>query len=142
MLNPKRPGCASEDKDLAAVGVAFKLALALTRAMGGNENLVYGMLDLVALATIADIAPLRGENRVFARYGLKMLAETKNIGLRALIRVGGARQQAAHGGPRRASSSRRGSTRWAGSATRCAASSCCCPPTSTRPTASRASWRS
>src|SRR5215217_8130065 len=70
ILNPKRPGCGSEDKDLAAVGVAFKLAL-------------------VALATIADIAPLRGENRVFARYGLKMLAETKNLGLRALIRSAG-----------------------------------------------------
>jgi single-stranded-DNA-specific exonuclease len=89
VLNPRRPGCLSGDKDLAAVGVAFKLALALTRAMGGNENVVYGMLDLVALATIADIAPLRGENRVFARYGLKMLAETKNLGLRALIRAAG-----------------------------------------------------
>jgi single-stranded-DNA-specific exonuclease len=89
ILNPKRPGCSSEDKDLAAVGVAFKLALAVTRALGGNENVVYGMLDLVALATIADIAPLRGENRVFARYGLKMLAETKNLGLRALIRSTG-----------------------------------------------------
>jgi single-stranded-DNA-specific exonuclease len=89
ILNPKRPGCGSEDKDLAAVGVAFKLALAVTRALGGNENVVYGMLDLVALATIADIAPLRGENRVFARYGLRMLAETKNLGLRALIRSAG-----------------------------------------------------
>jgi single-stranded-DNA-specific exonuclease len=89
VLNPRRPGCLSGDKDLAAVGVAFKLALAVTRAMGGNENLVLGMLDLVALATIADIAPLRGENRVFARYGLRMLAETKNLGLRALIRASG-----------------------------------------------------
>jgi len=89
VLNPKRPGCESEDKDLAAVGVAFKLALAVTRAMGGNENFIFGMLDLVALATIADIAPLRGENRVFARYGLKMLGETKNLGLRALIRSAG-----------------------------------------------------
>ncbi len=89
ILNPKRPGCESLDKDLAAVGVAFKLALAVTRALGGNENTVFGMLDLVALATIADIAPLRGENRVFARYGLKMLSETKNIGLRALIRAAG-----------------------------------------------------
>ena len=89
VLNPKRPGCESEDKDLAAVGVAFKLAMAVTRALGGNENTVFGLLDLVALATIADIAPLRGENRVFARYGLKMLAETKNVGLRALIRAAG-----------------------------------------------------
>ena len=89
VLNPKRPGCESADKDLAAVGVAFKLALAVTRALGGNENNVYGMLDLVALATIADVAPLRGENRVFARYGLKMLAESQNLGLRALIRAAG-----------------------------------------------------
>ena len=89
VLNPRRPGCGSEDKDLAAVGVAFKLALAVTRSLGGNENVVYGMMDLVALATIADIAPLRGENRVFVRYGLKMLAETKNVGLRALIRAAG-----------------------------------------------------
>jgi single-stranded-DNA-specific exonuclease len=89
VLNPKRPGCESLDKDLAAAGVAFKLALAVTRALGGSENLVFGMLDLVALATIADIVPLRGENRVLARYGLKMLAETQNIGLRALIRAAG-----------------------------------------------------
>ena len=89
VLNPKRPGCDASDKDLAAVGVAFKLALAVTRAVGGNENVVFGMMDLVALATIADIAPLRGENRVFARYGLKMLAETQNVGLRALIRAAG-----------------------------------------------------
>lgn len=89
ILNPKRPGCTSPDHDLAAVGVAFKLALALVRRRGGNENAVYRMLDLVALATIADIAPLRGENRVLARYGLKMLNETQNVGLRALVRAAG-----------------------------------------------------
>jgi len=87
VLNPKRAGCGYPDKDLAAVGVAFKLALALARALRANENPIYGMLDLVALATIADIAPLRGENRVFARYGLKLLQETTNVGLRALIRA-------------------------------------------------------
>ena len=89
VLNPRRPGCPSLDKDLAAVGVVFKLALALTRALGGNENAVFAMLDLVALATVADIAPLRGENRVFVRYGLKLLGETQNLGLRALIRASG-----------------------------------------------------
>jgi single-stranded-DNA-specific exonuclease len=89
VLNPKRNGCGYPDKDLAAVGVAFKLALALARALGKNENFIWGMLDLVALATVADVAPLRGENRVFVRYGLKMLAETHNIGIRALIRASG-----------------------------------------------------
>lgn len=89
VLNARRSDCAYPDKDLAAVGVAFKLALAVARALGGNENAIYGMLDLVALATIADIAPLRGENRVLARYGLKLLAETQNLGLRALVRAAG-----------------------------------------------------
>lgn len=89
VLNPKRPGCPSPDKDLAAVGVAFKLALALTRAVGGNENNVYGMLDLVALATIADVAPLRGENRIFVRYGLRLLNDPARPGIRAMIRAAG-----------------------------------------------------
>jgi len=89
ILNPRRPGCAYPDKDLAAVGVAFKVALALARALGESEEPLYGMLDLVALATIADVAPLRGENRVLARYGLRRLAATTNVGLRALIRASG-----------------------------------------------------
>src|SRR5437867_10682306 len=89
ILNPKRSGCGYPDKDLAAVGVTFKLALALARALGANENFIWAMLDLVALATIADVAPLRGENRVFVRYGLRMLAETRNIGMRALLRAAG-----------------------------------------------------
>ena len=89
VLNPRRPDDTSPDKDLAAVGVAFKLALALTRAMGGNENVVLNMLDLVALATVADVAPLRGENRVFVRRGLPMIRESKSVGLRALVRAAG-----------------------------------------------------
>jgi single-stranded-DNA-specific exonuclease len=89
VLNAKQAGCTYPDKDLAAVGVAFKLALAVARAMGATENPILGMLDLVALATIADVAPLRGENRVLARYGLRLLNETQNIGLRALMRASG-----------------------------------------------------
>lgn len=89
VLNPRRVGCEYPDKDLAAVGVAFKLALALFDRMGANRNVVFRMLDLVALATVADIAPLRGENRIFVRYGLKLLAESPNVGLRALIRASG-----------------------------------------------------
>jgi single-stranded-DNA-specific exonuclease len=89
ILNPKRPGCGYPDKDLAAVAVTWKLCLALVRALGANENPVWAMLDLVALATVADVAPLRGENRVFVRWGLKMLAETRNIGMRALLRAAG-----------------------------------------------------
>jgi len=89
VLNPKRSGDLYPDKDLAAVGVTFKLGLALARELGASDNFVWAMLDLVALATVADVAPLRGENRVFVRYGLKMLAETRNIGMRALLRASG-----------------------------------------------------
>ncbi|MHB1299011.1 MAG: single-stranded-DNA-specific exonuclease RecJ, partial [Gemmatimonadaceae bacterium] len=87
VINPRREDCTSRDKDLAAVGVAYKLALAVTRLMGGDESLVHRQLDLVALATIADVAPLRGENRVFARLGLRQLALGTNIGLAALVRA-------------------------------------------------------
>ena len=89
VLNPKQPDCTSPDKDFAAVGIAFKLALAVTRAMGANENFVFTLLDLVALATVADLAPLRGENRVLVKYGLKLMGDTRNAGLRALIRASG-----------------------------------------------------
>lgn len=89
VLNPRRADDESPDKDLAAVGVAFKLALALVRELHGNENVVLNSLDLVALATVADVAPLRGENRIFVRRGLALLGESKCVGLRSLIRSAG-----------------------------------------------------
>ncbi|HVE78536.1 MAG TPA: DHH family phosphoesterase, partial [Gemmatimonadaceae bacterium] len=98
VLNPKRPGCPYPDKDLAAVGVVFKLVQALVEALGGNENAVLRRLDLVAVATVADLAPLRGENRVLVRYGLRMLAETDNVGLRALVRASGLEGRALNAG--------------------------------------------
>ncbi len=87
VVNPRRHDCESLDKDLAAVGVVYKIALALCDAMGVSPGLAHQQLDLVALATIADVAPLRGENRVLVRYGLKVLAETTHPGLRALVRA-------------------------------------------------------
>ena len=89
VLNPRQHGCDYPDKDLAAVGVAFKLALALAKHLGRKDAFIWGMLDLVALATVADVAPLRGENRVLVRYGLRMLTQTQNIGLRSMIRAAG-----------------------------------------------------
>ncbi len=89
LLNPSRPDCEYPDKDLAAVGVAFKLALALARALDLSDAFIWKMLDLVALATVADVASLRGENRIFVRYGMKMIADTENVGLRALLRASG-----------------------------------------------------
>jgi single-stranded-DNA-specific exonuclease len=93
VLNSRQPGCTYPDKDLAAVAVAFKLALSVAAALGVSDRIVYGMLDLVALATVADVAPLRGENRVLVRYGLRLLQETRNVGLRALIRASGLDQK-------------------------------------------------
>jgi single-stranded-DNA-specific exonuclease len=89
VLNPRQPGCAYPDKDLAAAGVVFKLALALARRLGGADGPIFSMLDLVALATVADVAPLRGENRVFTRYGLRLLADSPTVGMRALVRAVG-----------------------------------------------------
>jgi single-stranded-DNA-specific exonuclease len=89
VLNPQRPGCGYPEHGMAAVGVAFKLALALAQAMGKSDGFIWAMLDLVALATVADVAPLKGENRIFVRYGLRMMRETENFGLRALIRAAG-----------------------------------------------------
>lgn len=89
VLNPRVPGCDYPDKDLCAAAVAFKLSLALLEQHGAGPNVALNMLDLVALATVADVAPLRGENRILVRYGLRLMAETKNIGLRALINASG-----------------------------------------------------
>jgi len=89
VCNPRRAESAASDQDLAAVGVVFKISLALCDAFGVSTALAHRQLDLVALATIADVAPLRGENRVMVRYGLKLLDETTHPGLRALLRSSG-----------------------------------------------------
>lgn len=89
VCNPRRVESAASDQDLAAVGVVFKMALALCDAFGISPALAHRQLDLVALATIADVAPLRGENRIMVRYGLKLLDETTHPGLRALLRSSG-----------------------------------------------------
>ena len=89
VINPRRLDDQSPDKDLAAVGVAFKIALELTRVLGGNENVVFSMLDLDALATVADVAPSRGENRVFVRRWHALLDESQSAGIRALVRSAG-----------------------------------------------------
>lgn len=90
VLNPKRPGDLYPTKDLAGVGVAFKLVQALQRATGqpgpGQEK---WLLDLVAMGTVCDVVPLVGENRVLATYGLRVLRRTRRVGLQALARVGG-----------------------------------------------------
>ena len=73
--------------DLCAAGVAHKLAQALLEGAGEDPALADEDLDLVALATVADVVPLQGENRRLVREGLRVLAGTRKIGLRALMDV-------------------------------------------------------
>ena len=89
VIDPRRPDCTSEDKNLCGTGVAFKLAQALVEVLGLSPNLPLHFLDYVALATIADVVPLVGENRILVRYGLKKMADTRWVGLRALIDTAG-----------------------------------------------------
>src|SRR5438128_96964 len=89
VLDPRRADCASADKDLCGTGVAFKLAQALVPALGVSPHLPLHFLDFVALATVADVVPLTGENRILVRHGLKMLAGSRWTGLRALVEAAG-----------------------------------------------------
>jgi single-stranded-DNA-specific exonuclease len=89
VLDPRRPDCPSEDKALCGAGVAFKLAQALVPALGVSPNLPLHFLDYVALATVADVVPLTGENRILVRHGLKMLADSRWTGLAALVEAAG-----------------------------------------------------
>jgi single-stranded-DNA-specific exonuclease len=88
VLNANQRGCTYPDKNLAGVGVAFKLAHALLRERG-RENLVKGFLKVVAIGTVADVAPLVGENRSIVALGLADLPNATNPGLRALMEVAG-----------------------------------------------------
>ena len=92
VINPKQHGDPYPDKDLAGVGIAYKIVEALTMD-DGRQTMVNGqwsiveLLDLVALGTVADLAPLVGENRSLVRNGLKQLRETKRQGLFSLAGV-------------------------------------------------------
>ena len=82
------PGvCGYPCAELCATAVAYKLAQALYERAGRDARELERDLDLVALATIADVVPLRGENRTLARRGLRALASTGKPGLRALMRL-------------------------------------------------------
>jgi single-stranded-DNA-specific exonuclease len=79
--------CGYPCPELCATGVAYKLAQALFEAAGRDPRELEQDLDLVALATIADVVPLIGENRTLVRRGLRALAVTGKPGLRALMAV-------------------------------------------------------
>ncbi|MBL8952764.1 MAG: single-stranded-DNA-specific exonuclease RecJ [Myxococcaceae bacterium] len=92
VLNPLQPGCEYPTKYLCAAGVAFNLAIGIRRALRKNgwfnetrpEPNLKEYLDLVALATVADVVPLLGVNRLFVRHGLKELSKGRRPGVKAL----------------------------------------------------------
>lgn len=92
-LNPKLIDSTYPNRHLTGVGVAFKLAHAMTNALISNGSIAPSKidlkryLDLVALGTIADMGALIGENRILVRYGLRQLRKTKRIGLAKLFTV-------------------------------------------------------
>ncbi|GCE26157.1 single-stranded-DNA-specific exonuclease RecJ [Dictyobacter alpinus] len=86
MVNPWRPDCSYGGHYLCGVGIAFKLTQALYRAYKRTKEEELELLDLVAIGTVADIAPLLGENHTYVRIGLDRLNATNKPGLRALIR--------------------------------------------------------
>jgi single-stranded-DNA-specific exonuclease len=96
LINPKQPDCPYPFKELAGVGLAFKIAQALllvnSRADDTRVDLSEDdLLDLVALGTVADLAPLLGENRLLVARGLYWLRRTRRPGLRALLSVSGSK---------------------------------------------------
>jgi single-stranded-DNA-specific exonuclease len=88
VLNPRRSDCSYPDKNLAGVGVTFKLVEALLRSAGRSSH-IKSFIKIAAIGTIADMVPLIGENRIIAKCGLEGLSRPGNAGLRALLSAAG-----------------------------------------------------
>ncbi len=99
VLNPNRADCLYPEKNLCGAAVALKLAQALFVELGWEEGkrqrLLGSFLKLAAIATVADVVPLTGENRVIVTHGLEGLRDPRNIGLKALFQVAGLEEGAA-----------------------------------------------
>ncbi len=87
IINPKQAEDLYPHKELAGVGLAYKLAQGLSSRLGRPEPT--DQLDLVAIGTVADLAPLQGENRTLVKQGLSRLNQTQRTGLKALMKVAG-----------------------------------------------------
>ena len=93
VLNPNQPDCRYPEKNLCGAGVTFKLIQALLMRLAWpvakSRRLLESFLKLVAIATVADVVPLTGENRLIVKTGLAGLSDVRNVGLRALLEVAG-----------------------------------------------------
>ena len=89
VIDNKREDSTYPFRELAGVGVAFKLCQALGMRLGLKEESYLKYLDIVCVGTISDIVPLVDENRVITKLGLLLVKQTKNLGLRAIINSSG-----------------------------------------------------
>lgn len=85
VVDPQRSDDDSGLGTLCGTGIAFKLVQALVEPLGLPKGLAHHLLDYVAIATVADVVPLVGDNRIMVKHGLRLLAETRWEGLRALL---------------------------------------------------------
>ncbi len=85
LLNPKITGDPYPFKELAGVGVAFKMLQALLVKLKQPDEELYEDLDLVALGSVVDVVPLIDENRILIKYGLKRITKSKKVGFQALL---------------------------------------------------------
>jgi single-stranded-DNA-specific exonuclease len=89
VIDPKQPGDGYPDKNLAGVGVAYKLAAALDIKYRREDDLAKSFLDLVAIGTVADMVPLIQENRALVRAGIESIRSPRRQGLLSLIGAAG-----------------------------------------------------
>lgn len=89
VIDPKREDSTYPFSSLAGVGVTFKLIHAISLKLNLDRKKYLKYLDIVCLGTVADIVPLVSENRIIVNYGLILIRETRNIGLKALISATG-----------------------------------------------------
>jgi single-stranded-DNA-specific exonuclease len=89
VVNPNRPDCSYPEKGLCGAGLAYKVCQLVGRELGADVDALLDYLDLVALATVADLVPLKGENRVLVRFGLRRFPHTRVPGVRALLESSG-----------------------------------------------------
>ena len=92
VVDAKRKDSKYPFNQLAGVGVVFKLIQAISIKLNLDEKEYLKYLDIVCIGTISDIVPLINENRVIAKLGLKLVSQTKNIGLKSLLNIAGFKQ--------------------------------------------------
>ena len=107
VVNPRRPDCDYPFKELAGVGVVFKLICAYEERVFGKsridaaKKIFSEYADLVAIGTIADVMPIKEENRIIVKYGLDMIERTSRVGLAALIEASSAKTELQRTGTRK-----------------------------------------